>query len=37
VGMSLARRVDEQAFRRVVLLVVGGAGLLAVVSGMGVL
>jgi uncharacterized membrane protein YfcA len=36
-GIGLARRVDEQAFRRVVLLVVGGAGLLAVVSGMGLL
>jgi len=36
-GMRLAHRVDEQAFRRVVLVVVGGAGLLAVASGLGLL
>jgi len=36
-GIRLARRVDEAAFRRVVLVVVCGAGLLAVASGVGLL
>lgn len=36
-GMRLARHVDERAFRRVVLIVVCGAGLLAVASGLGLL